>query len=152
MFVAAFVLLGLAKAPAVDNPAHEDSLNPMMVVIMALSSRVLTGLAIGIICCSVSNYQTEMCVNNLNCTVPGLISVRCSCTKDIRGKIGTVFQIAIVMGLVSAYLLGLLLDSWRCDICRANSASLCLTRCRANCPQGSNSDVHSKSGCYVGYW
>lgn len=91
LFVIAFVLLGSANAPHVDDPSDPANLDHPAVIVMALASRIITGLAIGIICCSVSNYQTEIC------------------TKEVRGAIGTVFQIAIVLGLVMAYLLGLVL-------------------------------------------
>ena len=47
------------------------------VEVMLIMSRVIVGAAIGVICCSVANYQTELC------------------TTEIRGAIGTVFQLAI---------------------------------------------------------
>ena len=47
------------------------------VKVMLYMSRIIVGAAIGVICCSVANYQTELC------------------TTEIRGAIGTVFQLAI---------------------------------------------------------
>jgi len=55
---------------------------------------VHTGFAVGITCCAVSLYQTEIC------------------TTELRGAIGTVFQLFVVVGLFVVYLVGSVI-TWR---------------------------------------
>ena len=78
-------------------PKAEDvtEFNQEKVNVMLITSRVIIGMGIGIVCCSVSNYQTEIA------------------TTEIRGTIGTVFQLAITVGLVAAYAIGTVLKNWR---------------------------------------
>ena len=64
------------------------------IVCLVLASRVLIGVAVGLVCTSVSAYQTEVS------------------PTDIRGAVGSCFQLSIVAGLVSAYSLGVLFN-WR---------------------------------------
>ena len=73
--------LCLALAPKGETVTEEDQTN---IVVLLIASRLIVGFAIGIVCCSVSNYQTEIA------------------TTEIRGTIGTVFQLAITIGLVVA--------------------------------------------------
>jgi SP family facilitated glucose transporter-like MFS transporter 8 len=84
--------LCLALAPKGEAVTEEDQTN---VKVLLFASRLIVGFAIGIVCCSVSNYQTEIA------------------TTEIRGTIGTVFQLAITIGLVAAYGIGTLLKDWR---------------------------------------
>jgi SP family sugar porter-like MFS transporter len=84
--------LCLALAPKGEDVTEENQTN---VLVMLIASRLIVGFAIGIVCCSVSNYQTEIA------------------TTEIRGTIGTVFQLAITVGLVAAYGVGTLLKDWR---------------------------------------
>ena len=78
-------------------PKREDitEVNQHNILFMLYASRLIIGFAIGIVCCSVSNYQTEIA------------------TTEIRGTIGTVFQLAITVGLLAAYAIGTVLKSWR---------------------------------------
>ena len=64
----------IAFCPHKKDITVQDQTN---VEVMLIMSRVIVGAAIGVICCSVANYQTELC------------------TTEIRGAIGTVFQLAI---------------------------------------------------------
>jgi len=68
--------------------------NVLSIEVMLTASRLIIGFGVGIICCSVSNYQTEIC------------------TMEQRGAIGTVFQLFIVIGLFSVYLIGSVV-AWR---------------------------------------
>lgn len=84
--------LCLALAPKGETVTEENQTN---IVVLLIASRLIVGVAIGIVCCSVSNYQTEIA------------------TTEIRGTIGTVFQLAITIGLVVAYAVGTVLKDWR---------------------------------------
>lgn len=87
IYIVGWLCICLAPTPTtMDEPT---------VVYMLIASRLLIGFAIGIVCCTVSNYQTE------------------TCTTEMRGTVGTVFQIAIVLGLMSAYLVGVVLNDWK---------------------------------------
>jgi SP family sugar porter-like MFS transporter len=79
----------------VDNGGTNGATDDAEVVWLLLLSRILVGVALGLVCTSVSSYQTELAPTR------------------IRGAIGTAFQVSIVVGLLAAYVLGSLLDSWR---------------------------------------
>ena len=76
-------------------PKDPSTVDDSTVVKMLVASRLLIGFAIGFTCCTVSNYQTE------------------TCPTPMRGMIGTVFQVFIVLGLAAAYLVGTVLNNWR---------------------------------------
>jgi SP family facilitated glucose transporter-like MFS transporter 8 len=65
------------------SPSNQGAIEGML-----MTGRVLTGMAVGISCTTIAAYQMEIC------------------PTAIRGAIGTIFQIAIVMGLFTSYLVG----------------------------------------------
>jgi SP family sugar porter-like MFS transporter len=91
----AFYAVGWLLIAFAPKPEDVHTINQDNVVAMLIASRLIIGFAIGIVCCSVSNYQTEIA------------------TTEIRGTIGTVVQLAITVGLVAAYAIGTLLKDWR---------------------------------------
>ena len=85
-YIGGWLLITLAPKPTgIDTPT---------IVHMLVASRLCIGFAIGIVCCTVSNYQTEICPTSM------------------RGTVGTLFQVAITVGLMSAYLIGVVLQNW----------------------------------------
>jgi len=70
------------------NGVSSDASNMGTIETMLIVARLLLGFAVGITCCSVSNYQTEIC------------------TLSLRGFIGTCFQLFVVVGLFTIYLIG----------------------------------------------
>ena len=84
--------LFIAFAPEPEDVTEVDQQN---VCAMLIASRLIIGFAIGIVCCSVANYQTEIA------------------PTEIRGAVGTMYQLAGTVGLLAAYAVGTLLRSWR---------------------------------------
>lgn len=68
--------------------------NAGIISAMLFTGRIILGIAVGISCCTIAAYQTEIC------------------PTAIRGAIGTIFQIGIVTGLFTSYLVGSIV-SWR---------------------------------------
>eukprot|EP01059_Diplonema_ambulator_P034591 TRINITY_DN783_c3_g1_i1.p1 TRINITY_DN783_c3_g1~~TRINITY_DN783_c3_g1_i1.p1 ORF type:complete len:501 (+),score=192.04 TRINITY_DN783_c3_g1_i1:44-1546(+) len=82
-----FYILGWGLLLSV-KAVREDESNTSHVTQLYFA-RVIIGFGIGLTCCSVSNYQTEIC------------------TLKLRGVFGSCFQIAIVTGIFTVYALGL---------------------------------------------
>jgi len=91
-----WLLIFVVPSPDVNvwDGKQSDASNMATIKSMLIAARLIIGFGVGIACCSVSTYQTEIC------------------TLDLRGAIGTVFQSFVVIGLFVVYLLGSLM-SWR---------------------------------------
>jgi len=89
-YVVGWLCIYLVPKPNEDlwDGSSSDASNMSTIESVLLLGRLLIGFGVGIVCCSVSNYQTEIC------------------TLEMRGMIGTVFQSFIVLGLFSVYLVG----------------------------------------------
>ena len=81
----------IAAAPVPKAGATEAS---AALLVLLFVGRALSGVAIGFTCCVVNIYVSEVS------------------TVSLRGALGTLFQVSIVLGLVITYLLGLFL-TWR---------------------------------------
>ncbi|EKX39200.1 hypothetical protein GUITHDRAFT_143612 [Guillardia theta CCMP2712] len=83
-----------AGAPGHAATSLARAVDRGQVVIMLVLSRLFIGIAVGIACASIPNYQVELAPTNL------------------RGAVGSLFQISVVLGLFFVYLAGCFLD-WR---------------------------------------
>lgn len=85
LFTAGWIMLILCPHPTTpwDGLVSKD---PKAATISALllAGRAITGLGIGLVCCSVSTYLNEIA------------------PKQIRGAVGTVFQVGVVVGIFLA--------------------------------------------------
>lgn len=79
--------------PQAGNSSHGSydphvASNNNVIEVMLLAARFIIGIAVGVSCCTIAAYQMEIS------------------PTAIRGAVGTIFQIAITMGLLSSYVLG----------------------------------------------
>jgi len=74
------------------NGVKSTSSNEGTIHAMLMLSRIIIGLSIGIVCCSAGAYQVEIS------------------TLKLRGLIGTMFQVGVVVGLLISYLVGSFID------------------------------------------
>ena len=88
--VVGWFLIYIVPSPDTDTWDGDSSgaSNVSTIDALLIVARLLLGFAVGISCCSVSNYQTEIC------------------TVSLRGAIGTCFQLFVVIGLFMVYLIG----------------------------------------------
>eukprot|EP01060_Flectonema_neradi_P016420 TRINITY_DN2300_c0_g3_i2.p1 TRINITY_DN2300_c0_g3~~TRINITY_DN2300_c0_g3_i2.p1 ORF type:complete len:438 (+),score=91.66 TRINITY_DN2300_c0_g3_i2:262-1575(+) len=82
-----FLLVGYLMILLCKAPSFGHSNTQQMTQFYA--ARVLQGVGIGFVCCSVGNYQVEIS------------------TLPLRGAIGTCFQVGVVAGIFMVYFLGL---------------------------------------------
>jgi len=96
LYTVGWILIFFVPDPDVKvwDATESDAGNMGTIKAMLIAARLIIGFGVGIVCCSVSNYQTEIC------------------TLNLRGAIGTCFQLFIVIGLLTVYLLGSFIN-WR---------------------------------------
>lgn len=86
----AWLLIALVPDPDVSgwNGIKSSATNVGTIHAMLMTSRMLQGLGVGVICCCVNAYQVELS------------------TLNLRGGVGAIFQLGIVIGIFLTYLVG----------------------------------------------
>lgn len=95
LFSVGWVLMLVVPKPTTPwNGVESSDPKSQTITVMLLASRAIIGLGIGLVCCSVSTYLTEIA------------------PKTMRGAVGTVFQVGVVLGIFTAFLVGALIP-WK---------------------------------------